>query len=188
MGSSLLHAGCLVVACEPLAAARVRDLVPQPGIKPRPPALGTRSLTHWTTREVPGVTYSGWFYSTMPWRSFHVSSPRSKSICTADEWCALDGQHPNLFNHPWLTAVWVVASPSLWHWKSNLSRWSWKVSHGIWGSLPCVLHLSLKSHLPVMQHSRNSTLQTSLTRFSGLQSFVHINPSPRRPTLFSPSF
>ena len=28
------------------------DLVPRPGIEPRPPALGARSLTHWTTREV----------------------------------------------------------------------------------------------------------------------------------------
>ena len=31
----------------------MQDLVPQPGIKPGPPALGVRSLTHWTTREVP---------------------------------------------------------------------------------------------------------------------------------------
>ena len=29
------------------------DLVSQPGIKPRPPALGAWSLSHWTTREVP---------------------------------------------------------------------------------------------------------------------------------------
>ena len=29
------------------------DLVPWPGIEPRPPALGARSLSHWTTREVP---------------------------------------------------------------------------------------------------------------------------------------
>ena len=29
------------------------DLVPQSGIKPRPPALGAWSLSHWTTREVP---------------------------------------------------------------------------------------------------------------------------------------
>ena len=29
------------------------DLVPQPGIEPGPPALGVRSRTHWTTREVP---------------------------------------------------------------------------------------------------------------------------------------
>ena len=30
----------------------MRDLAPQPGIKPRAPALGTRSLSHWTAREV----------------------------------------------------------------------------------------------------------------------------------------
>ena len=29
------------------------DLVPWPGVKPRPPALGTWSLSHWTTREAP---------------------------------------------------------------------------------------------------------------------------------------
>ena len=29
-------------------------LVSQPGIKPGPPALGTQSLSHWTTWEVPG--------------------------------------------------------------------------------------------------------------------------------------
>ena len=31
----------------------MQDLVPRPGIEPRPPALGAWSLTHWTTREVP---------------------------------------------------------------------------------------------------------------------------------------
>ena len=30
------------------------DLVPQPGINPRPPALGVRSLSHWTTKDVSG--------------------------------------------------------------------------------------------------------------------------------------
>ena len=29
------------------------DLVPQPGMEPRPPALGARSLSHWITRGVP---------------------------------------------------------------------------------------------------------------------------------------
>ena len=29
------------------------DLVPGPGIKPRPPALGAQRLNHWATREVP---------------------------------------------------------------------------------------------------------------------------------------
>ena len=42
----LQHADFWVAAC-------IRDLVPQPGIEPSPPALGARSLTHWTTREVP---------------------------------------------------------------------------------------------------------------------------------------
>ena len=41
----LQHADFLVAAC-------MWDLVPPPGIEPRPPALGARSLTHWTTREV----------------------------------------------------------------------------------------------------------------------------------------
>ena len=35
----------------------MRDLVPWPGIKPGPPALGVRSLNHWTTGEVPTLTF-----------------------------------------------------------------------------------------------------------------------------------
>ena len=31
----------------------MRDLVPLPGIEPRPPALGAKSLSHWTIGEVP---------------------------------------------------------------------------------------------------------------------------------------
>ena len=42
------------------------DLVPWPESKPRPPALGARSLSHWTTKEVPHLEYfyvytSVWF-------------------------------------------------------------------------------------------------------------------------------
>ena len=33
------------------------DLDPRPGIKPRPPALGALSLSHWTSREVPPVEH-----------------------------------------------------------------------------------------------------------------------------------
>ena len=53
--SQLLHADFLVAACGLLVAACIRDLVPQPGIESRPPALGTQSLTHWATREVPPI-------------------------------------------------------------------------------------------------------------------------------------
>ena len=31
----------------------MQDLVPWPGIEPRPPALGTQSLSHWNTGKVP---------------------------------------------------------------------------------------------------------------------------------------
>ena len=51
--------GIFVVACGIFSwgmralSCSMRDLVPQPGIKPRPPALGAWSPNHWTTREVP---------------------------------------------------------------------------------------------------------------------------------------
>ena len=45
----------LVAAHEIFVAACVWDIVPRPGIEPGPPALGVRSLTHWTTREVPVI-------------------------------------------------------------------------------------------------------------------------------------
>ena len=33
------------------------DLVPRPGIKPGPPALGAHNLNHWTAGEIPGLTF-----------------------------------------------------------------------------------------------------------------------------------
>ena len=47
----LQHVDFIVAACG-LLSCSIWDLVPQPGIKPGPPALGVQSLTHWTTREV----------------------------------------------------------------------------------------------------------------------------------------
>ena len=45
------HVGCF--SCEMWAfSCGTWHLVPHPGIKPRPPALGGWSLSHWTTREV----------------------------------------------------------------------------------------------------------------------------------------
>ena len=45
-------------------------LVPRPGIEPVPPALGARSLNHWTARQVPGVIHSKWIDP----RSFFLGS------------------------------------------------------------------------------------------------------------------
>ena len=42
------------------------DLVPQPGIEPGPLALGGQSLSHWTTREIPGQSSLIYIFST-PW-------------------------------------------------------------------------------------------------------------------------
>ena len=36
------------------------DLIPWPGIKPRPPTLGASGISHWTTREVPLLIF--WIY------------------------------------------------------------------------------------------------------------------------------
>ena len=45
----------LVVAHEIFFSCSMWDLVPWTEIKPGPPALGTWSLSHWTTREVPVI-------------------------------------------------------------------------------------------------------------------------------------
>ena len=42
----------IFVAPSELLAGGMWGLVPGPGIKPGPPALGARSLCHWTTKEV----------------------------------------------------------------------------------------------------------------------------------------
>ena len=65
-GSLLRHAGSLLPRARSLLwragsfscgmrtlSCSMWDLVPQPRVKPGPPALGGRSLSHWTTREVP---------------------------------------------------------------------------------------------------------------------------------------
>ena len=44
------HAGSLVEACQ-LLTCGTWNLIPQPGIKSWPSALGAWSLSHWTTRE-----------------------------------------------------------------------------------------------------------------------------------------
>ena len=46
----------LFVVCG-IFSCGMQDLVPWPGIEPRSPALGARSLNHWTTREVPNFTF-----------------------------------------------------------------------------------------------------------------------------------
>ena len=52
----VLVAACRIFSCGMWDLSRgTQDLVLWPGIEPRPPALGVRSLNHCTTREVPVV-------------------------------------------------------------------------------------------------------------------------------------
>ena len=57
-----LHCGMQILSCG------MWDLVPWPGIKPRPPALGGQSLGHWTTRE--GPTNMFWWETGVDFSSF----------------------------------------------------------------------------------------------------------------------
>ena len=66
VGSSILVAVCGIVSCGMWTlSCRMCDLVPQPGIKPGPPALGVWCLSHSTTRKVPSPALM-WFSSHLP--------------------------------------------------------------------------------------------------------------------------
>ena len=56
--SLLQHVGSLVATWK--LSYALCDLILWWGIKPRPPALGARSLSHWTTREVPYNVFLEW--------------------------------------------------------------------------------------------------------------------------------
>ena len=57
-GSSIFVELCGIFSCSREALSyEMWDLVPWPGIEPQPPALGVRSLSHWTTREVPDYIF-----------------------------------------------------------------------------------------------------------------------------------
>ena len=60
----LLVVACGIFSCGmQTLSCGMRDLVPWPGVEPRPPALGAWSLSHWTIREVPLSIY---FYLLCP--------------------------------------------------------------------------------------------------------------------------
>ena len=47
----------ILVAAGRIFSCGMWNLVPQPGIKPRPPALGAWSPSHWATRKVPWASF-----------------------------------------------------------------------------------------------------------------------------------
>ena len=56
------------MASELLVEACMWDLVPRPGIKPGPPALGAESLNHCATREVPRSCQVLKAHTCIPWQ------------------------------------------------------------------------------------------------------------------------
>ena len=61
--SQMQHKGffIFVVACG-IFSSGMWDLVPSPGMKPRPCALGAWSLSHWTTGKVPNFPFLNSYY------------------------------------------------------------------------------------------------------------------------------
>ena len=52
----------VLVAAHGIFSCGMWDLVPWPGIEPWAPALGAWSLSHWTTRDVPEITFKRIFF------------------------------------------------------------------------------------------------------------------------------
>ena len=99
----------LVEACK-IFSCSMWDLVPWPGIEPRPPALGARSLSHWTTREVPRCIFFGYHWDCyhhvfIDW-IFQVSA-----VCL---------HLPLLFCGCRILYIWEPGSH--WKWRSNSRR------------------------------------------------------------------
>ena len=55
--SSIILAALVLVAAHGLFSCSMWNLVPWPGIEPRPPAWGAQRLSHWTTRKVPPLHF-----------------------------------------------------------------------------------------------------------------------------------
>ena len=105
------------------------DLVPWPGIEPMAPAPGAQSLSHWTTREVPGF-YSFTLSANISWApspssKVRPSSRRHHSYFMFCEWRS-GVPHSHYIFCKWylfqFNMTWIV-SPGVghpaWYWMGN---------------------------------------------------------------------
>ena len=65
------------------------DLVPWSAIEPRPPALGARSLSHWTTTEVQGYSFCDTLIT--PIHSTSCGSAGEESVCNEGDLGSIPG-------------------------------------------------------------------------------------------------
>ena len=60
----------------PSLSCSMGDLVPCPGIEPRPPALGVQRLGHWATREIPFFYYlNSGLIEAILWALSYITTP-----------------------------------------------------------------------------------------------------------------
>ena len=78
-----------VVVVHELLVACANDVVPWPGIEPRPPALGARSLTHWTTRKVAMLILELHEYSLFSFFSIQHKVSSTSVILLQTSWCGM---------------------------------------------------------------------------------------------------
>ena len=110
------------------------DLVPWAGIKPQPPALGARSLTHWTPREVPPPP------TLTPQPGLPVSNPFCRNITSAlhayvalrcyRKWYNIFNMvHKILCSGPWPLSSSPVSSSAMTLLPSLQSSWTFSSSY-----------------------------------------------------------
>ena len=101
------------------------DLVPWLGIKPGPPALGARGLSHWTTRKVPSIVFLLFRLD-----NFYDSVSKFTYFFFCHFWLTIKSLPRDL----WISciiffsstiSIWFFITVSIWHFLSTHSFWSY---------------------------------------------------------------
>ena len=80
-------------------------LVPQPRVKPMPPALKAQRPNHWTTREVPGRQFLRQELAELPWLVFLPAFQKNEDKNPLS-WQASDSENENLLDEEfWSTII-----------------------------------------------------------------------------------
>ena len=115
-------------------------LVPWPGIEPRPPALGGQSLSHWTTREVPGHLLAV--------LKIRATASSSSQICCSKATSVYSISHFRILHY----------HPALYHWVSTGMRLFHMVTRKSPEFLsPSKFHLKIGHFLPVLLKKRGKS-------------------------------
>ena len=87
----------------------VWDPVPWPGIEPWPPVLGVQSLSHWITREVPGICFWAREFWPVEWiymSGFYLPSASQLQLCFINENFCISWSNHHIFPRAGLEFLW----------------------------------------------------------------------------------